>query len=678
MAANVKTIAVQQTLHGYERGHHLLAGSLALTALAARRLQIATDLSGPAIVRGFENYLTGFALDDSFYAIARTWYADEMPRPGCVWTHTLLVRVRDVPQVRHLASFLPYFRRPTLGESLEAYTRPLSVDVAARSGGSVITDDRAQAMIAALYSSANRSVVVPAAAAGDFDALALALWQLHPTWLRRTFSFCTGALSLAAAETARDLLVIPDSLVRRLRNDTVIVVATSSEPSPWIRVITEQLAWPNARPHLRFFASDVVRDRTSIRSVAEVMAAVRAANVDGASVSSVLELTADRFPDPSEARQLKAVLLNPKRRFLTARPADLLQSLATHDQVIVAFAPRLKTLLRLIQNSDREDPHTRMQLVVQLLHAHRADAVLRGILTSVTAREVSTGTTQVVVEALRLSAKHSRSGELWASLGVRGNEILRTAADEQQQFPLHRWADILTGVLRSGAAVSVQRSLLDLMPAEMIRDVLARTPLTSVSLATRESLLAGLLARPVVVHELLETAPAGDWIELAVDILYARPALFTSAVPSFCRLIATGGSATANLHPFAALLGLRETNIDIIPCILRAAAQLHRTLADEPTRRLQEFADQELPSIGWEYAWDLCERLCHAIARRFVEGSWPRDLLFAEVDDYTLFRSIVRVATYSKTGRRWLDRVQRAVLKRQIAATQWQRRVVLS
>lgn len=678
MFANAKNIAVHQTLHGYDRGHHLLAGSLDLPTLAARRLQIATDLSGPAIVPGFESYLTGFPLDNSYYAIARTWYADEMPRPGCVWTHTLLLRLRDVRQVRHLEMFLRYFRRPTLGESLEAYTQVLWVDSVSPSAGEVVIDDRACAMIAALYSSRDRTVLVPSAAASDFDAVVLALWQIHPTWLRRAFSFCTGALSLAYAGTARDLLVVPESLARRQRNDALLAVATRTEPYSWLAIIKDQLSLLRPNHLLRALASDVVRDRTSIRDVAEVMALAQAANVDIATVSAALKLTADRFPAPLDARQLKTALLDPKKRLLSAGPGYLLEKLTTQDQVLEAFAPGRKILARLVQDSYRERPFILLQLAERLIQSRGSSAISRAAVAIVTARDLSTTPNEVVVEALRLSSKRSRSVELWAALGERGDAIVRVAADQEQTFPPHRWADVLTGVLTSGVEVDVRRPMLDLMPAAMIRDVLARTPLANASSTTRESLLAVLLAKPVVMSQLLASARAGDWLELAVDFLYSRPAQLTPIVPSLCRLTAAAGSAAADLHPFVALLGLREANVELVPCILRAATKLNETLADKPARRLQDLADRELPSIGRPYDWDLCERLCHALTTRFVDGSWSPDLLLSAVDDSELFRSIVRVASYSKVGRRWLDRLRHSVLTRRIPAAAWQRRIVLN
>ena len=78
-------ITLNQTLHGYSDGHQLLASSIDLTSDQQALLLVMTDLSGPAFRSGFESYLTGYPLQNSGqYCFARTWFAPEMPRPGCV------------------------------------------------------------------------------------------------------------------------------------------------------------------------------------------------------------------------------------------------------------------------------------------------------------------------------------------------------------------------------------------------------------------------------------------------------------------------------------------------------------------------------------------------------------------------------------------------------------------
>ena len=44
------------------------------------------------------SYITTYYLEDSgYYVIAKSWYAQEMERPGCVWTQSLLIPLTDLP-----------------------------------------------------------------------------------------------------------------------------------------------------------------------------------------------------------------------------------------------------------------------------------------------------------------------------------------------------------------------------------------------------------------------------------------------------------------------------------------------------------------------------------------------------------------------------------------------------
>lgn len=87
-----RRVRLHQTLHGYDNGHRLLGGSLEIEGRSAKTLLVMSDVSGSNLRASDESYLTGYPLPDSrFYAIARTWSAPEKSRPGCVWTHTLLL-----------------------------------------------------------------------------------------------------------------------------------------------------------------------------------------------------------------------------------------------------------------------------------------------------------------------------------------------------------------------------------------------------------------------------------------------------------------------------------------------------------------------------------------------------------------------------------------------------------
>src|SRR5450631_120749 len=106
---------IDQTLHGYEKGHRLLASSLPLSPEDDRALLTMSDLSGSRVADGFLEYITGYMLPSrGYYAIAKTWYATEMKRPGCVWTHTLLIPKLSIRGIRNAEPLLSLFVRPKL------------------------------------------------------------------------------------------------------------------------------------------------------------------------------------------------------------------------------------------------------------------------------------------------------------------------------------------------------------------------------------------------------------------------------------------------------------------------------------------------------------------------------------------------------------------------------------
>src|SRR5712691_3842875 len=107
---------LQQCLFGYRNGHRRLATSTDLPVSDERLLLRLTDLSGPRLIPGFETYISGYRLpSQTFYALAKTWYAPELERPGCVWTHVLLVPLADFKDLNATAAgrFLELFRRPS-------------------------------------------------------------------------------------------------------------------------------------------------------------------------------------------------------------------------------------------------------------------------------------------------------------------------------------------------------------------------------------------------------------------------------------------------------------------------------------------------------------------------------------------------------------------------------------
>ena len=122
-----KIIYADQILHGYANGHQLLAASCDLNLDDRKRMDELSDLSGRQGSEEFVDYYTGYPIEAGRkYVISKTWYAHEMVRPGCVWTHSLIFRAEDLCRISDLPKFLNNFRRPT-HSSYEAYTCQLAL-----------------------------------------------------------------------------------------------------------------------------------------------------------------------------------------------------------------------------------------------------------------------------------------------------------------------------------------------------------------------------------------------------------------------------------------------------------------------------------------------------------------------------------------------------------------------
>src|SRR5271168_894484 len=99
-----RSLKLHQCLFGYNDGHRLLASSLRLPSDAASSLLIHSDLLPDFNSSLSDRYWTGLPLPVAkVYALMRTWLAPEMPRPGCVWTHVILVGVADMARLPELS-----------------------------------------------------------------------------------------------------------------------------------------------------------------------------------------------------------------------------------------------------------------------------------------------------------------------------------------------------------------------------------------------------------------------------------------------------------------------------------------------------------------------------------------------------------------------------------------------
>lgn len=204
---------IQQALHGYTEGHRLISGSIQLPAADAKTVLLLSDSSGGCGRSEDSGYLTGYPLREfGYFALARTWPAPEMSRPGCVWTHTLFVDFADLANVGSLETLLASFSRPVAKASFSEYAEPLVIERGLETKVLEIGKEESswcRHLLTALYEYPKEKII---AMPPPFDPepLLLAVWSQQWPRLRRTFCFCTStAMDRSSGQLQFDLQLLP-------------------------------------------------------------------------------------------------------------------------------------------------------------------------------------------------------------------------------------------------------------------------------------------------------------------------------------------------------------------------------------------------------------------------------------------------------------------------------------
>jgi len=316
-------IRIDQALFGYREGHRLLQASRKFVATTERSLLTLTDMSGPRMVEGFEEYLSGYPVPgEESYAVVKTWYAPEMERPGCVWSHALIFQNSDVGKILELADLLGLFRRPVYGETnyLDYYLRPApSRQLIVRDSVTDVSLADAEALVSAVYDNEEKPVVIPLSDSRSFESLALEVWSQQWPALRVAFRFCTGSLSSRAfAGQTFDLQVIPQKLLSELRRTPTAYVFLSipsggelSQAAAWVRAGAMDLSGrgDSFRNFARRYADPCAGGRSLYAKLSEIFLYMDELG-PGPEVAlpGMADRVADVFPDSSCGKVLKQEL----------------------------------------------------------------------------------------------------------------------------------------------------------------------------------------------------------------------------------------------------------------------------------------------------------------------------------------------------------------------------------
>jgi hypothetical protein len=280
-----RQLRVHQALHGYLDGHRLLACSTSLPPRDEKLSLVLSDISGPGATVQPSGYLTGYPLLDSgWYALARTWPAPEMPRSGCVWTHTFFIDFAELAIIKSPYQVIHAFVRPVHNHLAQGiYDQPRTIELTGSSLSNrhiESVDELLMGVLTALYEHPGEKVVSSDNLNPDLrETLALSIWAQQWPRLRRSFRFCTLSYADRSTEsTVFDLQFLPaKSSISSRFMPSIDAVQMRPSVNAWVKVALHDIA-TGTRGDLRDFfhrtGGDVPGGRNAFIPLCEIYASL--------------------------------------------------------------------------------------------------------------------------------------------------------------------------------------------------------------------------------------------------------------------------------------------------------------------------------------------------------------------------------------------------------------------
>lgn len=662
------TSSIHQAIHGYRDGHRLLSSSTPLPPDASRTMLVLSDMSGPSMQPGFDEYLTAYQLPGTeLFVLAKTWYAPEMQRPGCVWTHSLLILRSHVARVP-CASLLGAFRRPHLDGVESAASKPVEVD---ETSGDTTPDAFADRGLAAVMIGAvlgqPRPVIVVAETAAQFEALFLRLWEELWPAERARFSFCTGALMPRAnAGVLLDLQAvpraIPPSQFRKSASSALLLdLRAPGKPEAWVDLVLDGAVKGDAtfRTWLEAAAGADV-GRAVVPSLAPIFGEWHA---PGSSARSALKsvVSAKELEAGSRNRLVGMAFDRANTESGAAGRRELLHVLCAHrDTDLASMASMLEDQTkRLFEESHSEG----VALVLLLLGSELTEVgerVLRAAVLLLVPNDVDTfGDAQSPFLPAIVGANPAlaQSPILWHRVGGRAIDVLSELGGADLDEGAR--GSVVDAIFSSGRDVSVDAVVRFGGRVAIIR---ALSALASGQLQLSWQWRTALSAQPNTVLEWLESLSSPSLWDLELGSRFVSPKATQSRLVTVWKSgTASSGSVVPRVAAFGLTLAFWEADVKsplLAVCFQPTydAASSSR-LEDEEWEWLREQA----PAVSWYRDWDRCERLAAALARLLTNRDASLEIVFGIVHSRPAIRKVTALLDDDKNSRPYLKSLRRAV-----------------
>ena len=324
-------------LHGYsnKKGHHKIASSCSLTFQSEQTMLSMSDRSG-SFCTGFKEYITLYQLTSEKkynYALAKTWEATEIRRPGCVWTHTILFTEEQKDAIQDLHSLVKFFRHPLKPKQIEAsfYEENLSIpinDITNNPDISTVNISKKDIIRACLHD--KRPILILAESSNIYERVIFEIWSK-----RKDFTFCTGSLAIRKVDdNPIKVQVVPKKLSYRSEvyfiNQQNQVIPDDSDINAAVKLykfwddlkvdetIIKEL---NIKDFIKFVVNlrsflKKFSDETDLKQDIQFFIELQNCNE---TISSIIKLLHNNYPGSKNKIKLKKAFLGKNRTYLNKK-----------------------------------------------------------------------------------------------------------------------------------------------------------------------------------------------------------------------------------------------------------------------------------------------------------------------------------------------------------------------
>lgn len=363
-------IKLHQMLHGYKLGHNYIQGSIILPSTHDMdKIATLSDWSEYVGTDNMRDYITAYPLDESpFYVVAKTWYADAMRRPGCVWTHSLLIHKDDLNKIVDFYNLSYLFEAPaTEEESSDNYANTLAYVEDAQEATldlSQISENKVAEVYEKMLSS-NAEFILTEFTTQQNQDLLLTLLNYMPVDILKHKSFCSGT----AAPRSYDGQYLSFQFVNHDGNS--VKYLTNKCSGSWSQLVGVSVA--NNRPQvarlIKHYQDELGDSVEKLKGFLNVIVLINRTCQDENEKQQVLleiiKTLSDTFPSKEEGSVFKSAVFQPSLTRDFGGEENFLYTISTVDvgsftEEQIEYQKRLKELptnhfielLKLLYNSE--------------------------------------------------------------------------------------------------------------------------------------------------------------------------------------------------------------------------------------------------------------------------------------------------------------------------------------